>query len=195
MNETRSRESWRIVRVSPTPPRMTSWWATRPRTRSPWTRMPSTAAPRAPSRPVEVASGLGPNPAWRRAAAISSAVRRDVPDGASALSGGAARPPRWTRRTGLPRPRTSSSERRRWRSSGPPAHRVPALWASQPRRVSRRSASNPVVPRTAWRPWEMQNSRLPITTSDPLRDGGGWPSPSVARSRRRFGLRDAVRCR
>ena len=38
-------------------------------------------------RPVEVASGTGPRPASRRAAAISCAVRRAVPDGASALSG------------------------------------------------------------------------------------------------------------
>ena len=87
VNETRSSESCRIVRVSPTPPRMTSWCATRPRIRRPWTRTPSTSAPRAPSRPVEVASGIGALPASRRAAAISSAVRRAVPDGASALSG------------------------------------------------------------------------------------------------------------
>ena len=38
-----------MVRVSPSPPRMTSWCATRPRIRRPWTRMPSTSAPRAPS--------------------------------------------------------------------------------------------------------------------------------------------------
>ena len=51
------------------------------------TGTPSTSAPRAPSRPVEVASGIGALPASRRAAAMSSAVRRAVPDGASALSG------------------------------------------------------------------------------------------------------------
>ena len=63
--------------VSPGPPRMTSWWATRPRARTACTRTPSTSAPRAPSRPVEVASGIGASPASRRAAATSSAVRRD----------------------------------------------------------------------------------------------------------------------
>ena len=65
VKETRSSESCRMVRVSPTPPRTTSWWATSPRTRRPCTWMPSTSAPRAPSSPVEVASGTGPSPASR----------------------------------------------------------------------------------------------------------------------------------
>ncbi len=47
--------------------------------------MPSTSAPRAPSRPVLVASGLGGMSF--RASAISRAVRAAVPDGASALCG------------------------------------------------------------------------------------------------------------
>ncbi len=87
MKETRSRESWRMVRVSPTPPSTTSWWATSPRTRRPWTWMPSTSAPRAPSSPVEVASGTGPSPASARAAAISSAVRRGGAGGRVGLVG------------------------------------------------------------------------------------------------------------
>ncbi len=86
-NDARSRESCRRVRVSPAPPRSTSWWATRPRARTECTCTPSTCAPRAPGSPVAVASGTGPNPASRRAAATSSAVRRAVPLGASALSG------------------------------------------------------------------------------------------------------------
>ncbi len=62
VNEARSSESWRIVSVSPTPPRSTSWWATMPRIRRPWTRMPATSAPRAPSSAVLVASGHRPEP-------------------------------------------------------------------------------------------------------------------------------------
>ena len=40
-----------------------------------------------PVEPGRVASGTGPSPASRRAAATSYAVRRAVPEGASALSG------------------------------------------------------------------------------------------------------------
>ena len=37
---------------------------------------------------------------------------------------------------------------------------VSSASASQPRRVSSRSASKPVVPTTAWMPWETQNSQV-----------------------------------
>ena len=36
MNERRSIESWRIESVWPSPPKMTSWWATRPGRRTEW---------------------------------------------------------------------------------------------------------------------------------------------------------------
>ena len=65
MKEARSSESWRIVSVSPSAPNSTSWWAIRPRSRTLCTWMPSTSAPRAPGRPVAVASGTGPSPASR----------------------------------------------------------------------------------------------------------------------------------
>ena len=68
-------------------PSSTSWWATSPRSRTLCTGTPSTAAPRAPSSRSDVASGMSPRPASARAAAIISAVRRAVPDGASALVG------------------------------------------------------------------------------------------------------------
>jgi hypothetical protein len=99
---TRSSESWRIVRVSPGAAEQTSWWATRPRTRRPCTRMPSTSRPRARRgrsrwRRAPGRAGLAPGGGdqLRRTTA--------VPEGASALSGGAARPPRPTRRTARPR--------------------------------------------------------------------------------------------
>ena len=58
------RESWRMVRVSPSPPSSTSWWARRPRSRTACTGTPSTSAPRAPSSAVAVASGCGAQPAF-----------------------------------------------------------------------------------------------------------------------------------
>ena len=61
MNETRSRESWRMVSVSPSAPKSTSWCATNPVVRTPCTRMPSTDAPRAPGSSCTVASGDGGN--------------------------------------------------------------------------------------------------------------------------------------
>src|SRR6478672_5530194 len=57
-NDVRSVESWRMVSVWPTSPRMTSWWATRPGRRTEW---------------------MGTSPS------ISSAVRAAVPLGASSL--------------------------------------------------------------------------------------------------------------
>src|SRR6185436_2145866 len=58
MNDVRSVESWRIVSVWPTSPRMTSWWATRPGRRTEW---------------------IGTSPS------MSAAVRAAVPLGASTL--------------------------------------------------------------------------------------------------------------
>src|SRR3954471_17739262 len=50
---------------------------------------------------------------------------------------------------------------------------TPGASASQPSTVASRSASNPVVPTTAWMPWPMQNSRLSITAS-------GWVKSTTA---------------
>src|SRR5690606_3160614 len=87
VNAARFIVSWRIVRVSPPPPSSTSWWAISPDSRTEWTCTPSTSAPRAPSSWELVASGIAPAPALARASATSSAVRRAVPEGASALFG------------------------------------------------------------------------------------------------------------
>src|ERR1700678_3484173 len=85
MTKTRSSESCLIVSVSPVPPNRTSWCATSPATRTEWTCTSSTTAPRAPGRDDTVASGGASRPAAVRAAPITDAVRRAVPDGASAL--------------------------------------------------------------------------------------------------------------
>src|SRR4051794_14863245 len=61
MNDSREIESWRTLSVSPSPPKMTSWWATKPCSRTEW--IGSCTLPPAPR--------------------ISSAVRLAVPDGAS----------------------------------------------------------------------------------------------------------------
>ena len=58
MKLSRESESWRMVSVSPSPPRMTSWWATRPGRRTEW---------------------MGTSPS------IRAAVRSAVPEGASSL--------------------------------------------------------------------------------------------------------------
>ncbi len=63
MNELRSIESWRRLSVCPSPPKITSWWATRPGRRTEW-----------------IGSWTLPP-----AAPISSAVRFAVPEGASSL--------------------------------------------------------------------------------------------------------------
>ena len=63
MKEPRSIESWRSVSVCPSPPKITSWWATRPGRRTEW-----------------IGSWTLPP-----AAAISSAVRFAVPEGASSF--------------------------------------------------------------------------------------------------------------
>src|SRR5215218_1318369 len=63
MKERRSIESWRIARVWPTPPKITSWWATRPGRRTEWI-------------------GWWTLPP---AASISSWVRFAVPEGASSF--------------------------------------------------------------------------------------------------------------
>ena len=49
--------------------------------------------------------------------------------------------------------------------------------ASHSRRVASRSSSNPVVPTTACMPWEMANSRLPMTTP-------GWVKSTTTSSAR-----------
>ena len=136
------------------PPRITSWCATRPRTRSPCTRMPSTSAPRAPSRPVEVASGTGAQPGL--AAGGRDQLRR-TPRGAGRRVGlvGVVQLDdldRLEERRGLRR-RTASSAPRRSRSSGRSARRRSGA-SRQPASSGRsRSSSKPVVPTTAWMPW------------------------------------------
>jgi len=77
----------RLVSVSPLVPNSTSWCATSPRSLTEWTGVPSTSAPRAPSSADVVASGCGPRPAFARASATISAVRRAVPLGASTFPG------------------------------------------------------------------------------------------------------------
>ena len=84
MNDSRSIESCRMVRVWPVVPSRTSWWATRPRRRTEWTWMPpGPTPPRAPAhRPVRVGSA----PQSPDAAAMRSAVSMAVPEGASTLA-------------------------------------------------------------------------------------------------------------
>ena len=48
MNGARSIESWRIVRVWPSAPRITSWWATRPGRRTEWIGIPGWVGPDTP---------------------------------------------------------------------------------------------------------------------------------------------------
>src|SRR4029450_9996762 len=83
MNEARSRESCLTVRISPWPPKTTSWWATRPGSRTEWTRTPATSPPRTPATDSRPAGERSLAPPW--AAAIALAVRSAVPEGASAL--------------------------------------------------------------------------------------------------------------
>ena len=86
-NDARSSESCRIVRVSPGPPSMTSWCATRPAHPQPVHPHAVDVGAAGAVEPAGRRVGHGGLPASRRAAATSSAVRRAVPDGASALSG------------------------------------------------------------------------------------------------------------
>ncbi len=78
MKLTRSKESWRRVSCSPSPPNSTSWWATSPRSRTACTGMPCTRAER--RRSEAVASGGDQMRGGRRNA------------GASTLSGWCTRP-------------------------------------------------------------------------------------------------------
>ena len=164
MKETRSSESWRMVRVSPAAPNRTSWCATRPRTRRAWTRTPSTSAPRAPSSPVEVASGMGSLPASRRAAAITSAVRRAVPEGASALSGWCSSMTSTDSKKGAACAAKRIIKIAPIEKLGATSTPTPGASASHLSSWSRRARSKPVVPTTAWMPCPMQKRRLSITT-------------------------------
>ena len=70
--------------VWPMEPKTTSWLATKPEERTEWTGTSSTRAPRAPRAPstsVSAPGALGTKGA--RASAMSWAVRRAVPEGAS----------------------------------------------------------------------------------------------------------------
>src|SRR3990170_4793481 len=83
MNDSRLVESWRIVRVSPGPPKITAWWATRPGSRTLWMVTPSTVPPRVPSTVSRWVAGR-----WNgssRPCAILRAVVMAVPEGASTL--------------------------------------------------------------------------------------------------------------
>src|SRR3990170_485496 len=83
MNDSRLVESWRIVRVSPGPPKITAWWATKPGSRTLWMVTPSTVPPRVPSTVSRCVAGR-----WNgssRPSAILRAVVMAVPEGASTL--------------------------------------------------------------------------------------------------------------
>ena len=113
-----------------------------------------------------VASGIGALPASRRAAAISSAVRRAVPDGRVGLVGVVQLDDldRLEERRGLRR-RSASSGSRRCEKLGAISTPTPGASASHASSWSSRSWSKPVVPTTAWMPCSMQKRRLSITTS------------------------------
>ena len=165
MNEARSSESCRIVRVSPAPPSRTSWCATRPASRTECTCTPSTSAPRAPSgvrRRWRRAGPSRPRPAPRRSAprcGRGAARRVDLVRVVQLDDLGRVEEPGRLLR------RTASSARRRSRSSARSGHPRPPAPSppSQPRTTARRPASKPVVPTTTWRPCPMHQRRLPMT--------------------------------
>ena len=124
MNELRSIESWRIVSVWPSPPRITSWWATRPGRRTEW-----------------IGSWTLPP-----ASAISSAVRFAVPDGRVELAVVMQLDDLAPRAlAGPPRRRTASSAPRRSRSWGRRGR-----WPCRPSPAPPRPQRGPRRGRTRW---------------------------------------------
>src|SRR4051812_33375592 len=164
MNEARSYESWRRVRVSPAAPMSTSWWATRPVSRTACTGTPSTSAPRAPGSSSVVASGDGGRPAARRAAATRRAVRTAVPDGASTLLG-------WCSSTTSTDGKNRAASCANFMSRTAPMPKLGAmttptsgLGRSHSATVASLASSKPVVPTTQWMLLSMQNRMLSMTT-------------------------------
>ena len=146
-------ESWRTVRVSPSPPSRTSWWASRPRSRTACTGTPSTSAPRAPSRAVSVASGAGAVPALRaglgdelggagggagRGVHLLGVVQLDDLDGLEVAA-----------RRSAANFMVSTAPMEKLGAMSTP---VSGEAASQPFSCARRSSVQPVVPTTAWMP-------------------------------------------
>src|SRR5918992_4070281 len=169
MKDSRLSESCRIVRVSPWPPSNTSWCATRPDRRTECTRTPSTVAPRAPSSWVVVASGDG---SWR-AAATSSAGRRAVPLGASALFGWCSSMISTDSKNGAACCAKCIMSTAPIAKLGAMSTLAPACAASQPRTVSSLPASKPVVPTTVCTPRSTHHRRLSMTAS-------GWVKSTTA---------------
>ena len=175
VNDARSSESCRIVRVSPGPPRTTSWWATRPR-----------SADGVHADAVDVGAAGARRARWRsrRASARSrprGGRRRSAPPYAARCRtarrpcrGGAARRSRPTRRTARPPRRSASSGSRRSRSWARPARRRPGASASQPleRRRAGPRRSRSCRRRRGCR-GRCRTRRLSITTS-------GWVKSTTA---------------
>src|SRR5581483_2612811 len=149
MNDDRSYESWRIVSDCPAVPSSTSWCATSPRSRTECTWIaPSTSAPRAPGTTT---SRVGSVPQSFDAAAMRSAVRIDVPDGASAFASWCS-----SMISALSKYGAASSAKRIMRTA--PIAKFGATSAFAPESRKRPSSSarsswlKPVVPITAWTP-------------------------------------------
>ena len=136
MNERRSIESWRTLSVCPSPPKMTSWWATRPGSRTEW-----------------IGSWTLP-PASR----ISSAVRFAVPDGASSFLSWWSSTISHSGMCGAIRCATSISSTAPIAKLG--ATKQLALAARRSAASRSSSRSKPVVPTTAWTPASRQARTL-----------------------------------
>jgi hypothetical protein len=114
---------------------------------------------------VDVASGMGALPASRRAAAIISAVRRAVPEGASALSGWCSSTTSTDSKKGAACAAKRIIRMAPMEKLGAISTPTSGASASQASSWSSRGWSKPVVPTTAWMPCSMQKRRLSITTS------------------------------
>ena len=134
MKERRSIESWRSESVWPSPPKITSWWATRPGSRTEWI-------------------GWWTLPP---AASISSSVRLAVPEGASSLRSWCSSTISHSGMCGAIVCATSISSTAPIAKLG--ATKQLALEASAAARAA--SRSKPVVPTTAWTPASRQARTL-----------------------------------
>ena len=163
---------WLIVRVSPVPPKMTSWRASSPSSRRLCTGTLETCWPRA--RWSMCGADTGPRPALARP--ISSAVRTAVPDGESTL-------PAWCASTIS----IESKNRATMAESAVPMTEpmeklgmmttpVSSRPAMRRARASIRSCDQPEVPTSTRSPWSTAKSTTPwlargtvrsITTSAP----------------------------
>src|SRR5665213_593118 len=130
---------------------------------------PGPAPPRAPSTTtVEVASGANPSfPADTRAAAMPSAVRRDVPEGASRLASW------WSSMISALSNHGAAMAANRIIRTAPMAKLAATMQLAPPTdpgtnssaRSSRSSSVNPVVPTTAWMPADAQWARVVLEIS------------------------------